>query len=142
MDPFLSHRLEDSIAYWGELWGLPKLAAATSLRVSTRFRRSLGSYRASRREITLAAWLVDEPTPLLDEVLCHEAAHAAVHLTYGTGKRPHGREWRDFMARAGVPARVRIPESELPPSRRSAGRPSADLPGAGFRSWFSVRVWS
>ena len=86
---------------------------------TARLRRSLGTYRASRAEITIAGWLVDEPTPLLDEVLCHEAAHAAVRLIHGDGVRPHGPEWRDFMAMAQMPARVRIPASELPCSRQS-----------------------
>ena len=120
MNPERMQLLRDSVVQWAQLWGVPGLGSAVALRISSRFQRSLGSYRASRAEITLAAWLVDGPTKLLEEVLCHEAAHAAVHLVHGDRVRPHGQEWRDFMARAEVPARVRIPASELPDSRRTA----------------------
>lgn len=120
MDPSRIRELRDSVGQWGRLWGVPRLDSEVSLRTSSRFRRSLGSYRASRAEITLAAWLVDGPTQLLDEVLCHEAAHAAVHLVHGNAVRPHGPEWKGLMARASMPARLRIPASELPDSRRSA----------------------
>jgi len=120
MDPARIRVLRESVVQWGRLWGVPRLGSEVSLRTSSRFQRSLGSYRASRAEITLAAWLVDGPTQLLDEVLCHEAAHAAVRLVHGDGVRPHGPEWRDFMALAEIPARVRIPASELPLSRQSA----------------------
>ena len=53
-----------------------------------------------------------------DEVLCHEAAHAAVRLLHGDWARPHGPEWRGLMALAGMPARVKIPASEIPVCRR------------------------
>jgi len=105
---------------WGALWGLPRLADSVSFRTSSRFRRSLGSYRANQNEIAIAAWLVEEDglASLREEVFCHEAAHAAVHLAFGRGPKPHGTEWRDFMARAGFEPRVRIPVSELPEARQ------------------------
>lgn len=99
---------------WARLWDVPQLAEDVTVAISSRFRSSLGSYRATRAEIKLAAWLIDGPRSILQEVLCHEAAHAAVHFRHGEGVKPHGQEWRDFMARAGVTARVRIPISELP----------------------------
>ena len=116
--------LRNLLAHWAQLWRVPRLSSEVALRASTRFRRSLGSYRASRTEISLAAWLVDGPANLLEEVLCHEAAHAAVHLVHGQRVRPHGPEWRDFMARAGVPARARIPASEIPDFRRTGLAPA------------------
>jgi predicted metal-dependent hydrolase len=105
MDPQRLRGLRNSLAHWAQLWRVPRLSRDVALRASTRFQRSLGSYRAKRAEITLAAWLVDGPAHLLEEVLCHEAAHAAVHLVHGDRVRPHGPEWRDFMARAGVDQR-------------------------------------
>ena len=130
--PFDSHMettgigdLRDSVVRWGQLWGVPELGSEVSLRLSTRFRRSLGTYRPSRSEITLAAWLMDGPAPLLDEVLCHESAHAAVFFMHGREARPHGREWQGLMARAEMPARLRIPTSELPDSRPVTPRANA-----------------
>jgi predicted SprT family Zn-dependent metalloprotease len=113
-------KLRDPIIHWARLWGIPHLGDEVGLRVSSRFRRSLGSYHARRIEITLAAWLIDGPANLLREVLCHEAAHAAVHYVHGDCVRPHGKEWRSFMEQAGVPGRVRIPASELPESQQVA----------------------
>jgi len=103
---------------WSELWGLRKLSDELTFRTSSRFRRSLGSYCARRNEITLADWLVEGPVALRDEVLCHEAAHAAVSLAFGRAPRPHGPEWRDFMTQAGFEPRVRVPFKELPESRQ------------------------
>jgi predicted SprT family Zn-dependent metalloprotease len=118
-----SRRLEGlrrSVADWARIWEVPQLGRDVTVRTSSRLKRSLGSYRASQAEVTVAAWLLDGPADLLREVLCHEAAHAAVRLTHGDGVRPHGREWRHFMALAGMPARVRIPASELPLPQQSA----------------------
>lgn len=112
--------LRKSVVRWAQLWELPQLGKKVGLRASSKFQRSLGSYRAGRAEITLAAWLIDGPSDLLEEVLCHEAAHAAVHLLHGERVRPHGPEWRSLMTHAGMPPRVRIPVSELPISRRTA----------------------
>jgi len=120
LDPERIQGIAGSLAHWAELWGVPSLRNRVALRTSSRFRRSLGSYRATHSEITLAAWLVDGPSALLEEVLCHEAAHAAVHFVYGERVKPHGPEWRDLMVKAGTPARVRIPVAELPESRQIA----------------------
>ena len=120
LDPDRMEELGQSVVQWAVLWGVPNLGNEISLRLSSRFRRSLGSYRASRAEITLAAWLVNGPADLLNEVLCHEAAHAAVHFVHGEHAKPHGNEWQRFMKQAEVPARVRIPTSELPRPHRIA----------------------
>ncbi|MFO0691758.1 MAG: hypothetical protein U0900_23890 [Myxococcota bacterium] len=138
---------------WATLWDVPLLAKSVRIRTSTRYRRSLGAYHPTRPQITLASWLVaddpgEPPHPLLDEVLCHEAAHAAVHLSVGRvggaggvgagsglrgglravlgigrGRRerprPHGPEWRAFMIAAGLEPRVRIPEALMPADVRA-----------------------
>ena len=111
--------LRVDILRWSALWDMPRMGAELRLRASSRMQRSLGSYRSARDEITLALWLFEAPPVLLEEVLCHEAAHAAVHRVHGRSVRPHGREWRGFMERAGLRPRVRIPFEELPESRRA-----------------------
>lgn len=112
--------LRPLVAGWGDLWGVSQLDHKVSLRVSSRLRCSLGNYRASSLRITLAAWLIDDASPLLAEVLCHEAAHAVVHMTHGTFVKPHGPQWKDLMAKATMPVRARIPSSELPLAQQSA----------------------
>ena len=116
--------LRARMGVWSTLWRIPCLDERVGLRTSSRLRRALGLYRPARTEITLAAWLLEEPGPLLDEVLCHEAAHAAVHLSHGSRVRPHGREWRGLMADAGYAPRIRIPEALIPESRRIERSPA------------------
>lgn len=137
--------LHARLAAWATLWETPLLAKSIGLRTSTRLRRALGTYSPARSQITLASWLLDDgtgesPHPLLHEVLCHEAAHAAVHLSVaeprpglrgglravlglGRGRRtrprPHGPEWRAFMIAAGLEPRVRIPEVLMPETVRA-----------------------
>ena len=131
LDALQIDALHSLLERWATLWRVPDLAKSVGLRSSTRLRRSLGNYRASRQQITLAAWLLDESCrALLEEVLCHEAAHAAVHLSrpragrwrWGRVRtvRPHGPEWRAFMEAAGHAPRVRIPESLMPNAVRVA----------------------
>jgi predicted SprT family Zn-dependent metalloprotease len=112
--------LEERIGVLGSLWGVPELATDVVLRTSSRLRTSLGIYRPDRGELTLAAWLLEGPEALLEEVFGHEAAHAAVHSLHGRRVRPHGSEWRGLMERAGLPPRVRLPWSALPAGRRVA----------------------
>jgi predicted SprT family Zn-dependent metalloprotease len=112
--------LRERLQRWGALWGVPALSQDIVLRTSSQLRISLGSYRAHRSELTLASWLLEGPEVLLEEVLCHEAAHAAVWALYGGGARPHGIEWRCLMEGAGFPPRVRVPWSALPAGRRVA----------------------
>lgn len=106
--------LDTFISDLGAIWGVPDFASSVSIRLSTRQRRTLGKYRARTAEITVAACLIEADDQLLREVLCHEAAHAAVRALHGAGLPPHGPEWRSLMAKAGFPARATIPLSDLP----------------------------
>lgn len=120
IDPRHLESLHALLEEWAALWRVPHLAKSVGLRTSSRLRRSLGTYRPARSQITLAAWLLeDAPRPLLEEVLCHEAAHAAVHLSCSGRVRPHGSDWRDLMLAAGRIPRVRIPELLLPKSQQA-----------------------
>jgi len=103
-----------AIPSWAEAWGVPGLEARISVGFSTRMTRSLGRCQPEQKRIRLASWLREAPAELLAEVLCHEAAHVAVHELHGRGCRPHGSEWRALMRAAGYDARTRIPEDALP----------------------------
>lgn len=50
----------------------------------------------------------------LAEVVPHEVAHYVVWRRHGWAVKPHGREWRAWMAVFGVPARARCPDLGLP----------------------------
>ncbi len=105
--------VDDLYAGW-ELGAPPEDLTIT---VSTRMKTALGRCRPERPEIRLAAFLLDGPPALLQEVLCHEVAHLAVHSRYGGTARPHGPEWRSFMVRAGFEPRLHIPTDRPRPPR-------------------------
>ena len=101
------------LAYWCRLWGVPKLKTGLRIAVSSRLRISLGSFNARQGQIRISSLLVDAPTPLLDEVLCHEAAHAAVAQLHKGRARPHGPEWRALIRVAGFEPHCRIREDAV-----------------------------
>ena len=108
---------------WARQWGVAGLESRLALQVSPRMFRSLGRCAPHKLELRVAAFLLDGPTELLDEVLCHEAAHAAVFELHGSAPKPHGQEWRALMDAAGFPARLRIPvPGELGARRKQEGR--------------------
>ncbi|MEZ4333066.1 MAG: SprT-like domain-containing protein [Myxococcota bacterium] len=108
-DPRTHSELHALLEGWAALWGVPDLAQAVGVRVSKRLRRSLGTYRPSSQQITLAAWLLDEaPRSLLEEVLCHEAAHAAVHLTEAAPAEREATEAGGGVAAEGAPSESRM----------------------------------
>jgi len=83
----------------------------------------LGLCTPAQTRLRIASFLLEAPSSLLNEVLCHEAAHAAVYELHGRHVRPHGSEWKDLMKLAGYIPRVRIPADELealPPAARRA----------------------
>jgi len=58
------------------------------VQTSKRLRTTLGRCRPQTGEIRIAAFLVDAPAHLLDEVVCHELAHAAAYALHGAGIPP------------------------------------------------------
>ena len=107
---------------WGRVWGVPDLATQVRLELSHRMRTSLGGFYARERLIRIADTLLEAPPHLLHEVLCHEAAHAAVEVLHGPGARSHGREWKELMRRVGLEPRVHVPGAELGGASQKAAR--------------------
>lgn len=93
----LTHRLEP----WFELWGLDSVAEQIEIEFSSRMTQSLGRCYPNRSLIRLAERLRNEPPAVLDEVLCHEAAHLAAFWLHGPAAKPHGKEWQDLVSLAG-----------------------------------------
>ena len=73
---------------------------------SPRMVKSLGRCDLRSKTIRLNPNLKGRRSRILLEVLCHEAAHIAVHEKYGPGSSPHGEEWRQYMRQAGFVPRV------------------------------------
>ena len=111
------------LAEWSSQWGLAGLEARVTLQFSSRMTRSLGRCYTERGLIRLSERLLEGPPSLLEEALCHELAHAAVHELNGKRCRPHGPEWKNLMRAAGYEPRVRFPAGTLPqPARRPKRR--------------------
>ena len=97
---------------WEEVWGVPGLLDSVTVEYSTRMRVSLGLCRPVQGRIRLAAGLRNGNAHLLEEVLCHELAHVAVHQLHGRRAKPHGPEWKSLLVKAGYEARVRVVEDD------------------------------
>ena len=107
---------------WSETWGVPDLRGEVRLELSHRMRSSLGGFYARERLIRIADTLLEAPPHLLQEVLCHEAAHAAVEILHGPSARSHGRQWKELMRRIGLEPRVHVPGAELGDASQRAAR--------------------
>ncbi|ABK17130.1 SprT family zinc-dependent metalloprotease [Syntrophobacter fumaroxidans] len=111
---------------WLHLWGLPGLDQHISIGFSARLRRALARCYPRRRRVILAASL-QEASPLLEEVLCHECAHLAAYELYGDACKPHGPEWARLMESAGFTPRRRVVLSK-----------SEIIPGKGRRQYVYI----
>lgn len=122
LPPALRRRLRR----WLGAWGTPQLAATLRVEFSPRLRRAFGRCYRQDRLIRLAASLRSSQSFLLAEILCHEAAHAAVWELHGASASPHGDEWKALMRMAGFRPRLRVPvvvrAESLPGLRASSSR--------------------
>jgi predicted SprT family Zn-dependent metalloprotease len=100
--------LRSKAQQWEELWGLPGMTESVTVEFSRRFRSSLGQCRPVQGWIRLAAHLETGNDDLLEEVLCHELAHVAVHRLHGRRVRPHGPEWKCLVSAAGFTPQARF----------------------------------
>jgi predicted SprT family Zn-dependent metalloprotease len=123
LETALPPRLHRRLDRWLHRWGTPSLASTLRVEFSPRMSRAFGRCYQEQRLIRLAASLGESQSYLLDEILCHEAAHAAVYETYGDLARPHGEEWEELMRMAGFEPRIRIPVAVRRPSRSAGDRP-------------------
>ncbi len=118
-----SSELRKRLSQLFELWGVTELSEEATVEFSTRMTRSLGRCYPTRSLIRIAARLRGEPPAILDEVLCHEAAHLAAFRLWGPTAKPHGREWQELVKKAGFPPatrlRVEAGSSLGPPKRKT-----------------------
>jgi SprT protein len=104
-------------------WKLDPKALRARVEFSPRLRTSLGVCYPEQRLIRLHPILAQpRHTELLEEVVCHEAAHIAAEIKAGKRVRPHGPEWKALVRQCGYePKRgIRVPGYEpikqTPPS--------------------------
>lgn len=102
----LTPALEADVLAWCTLWQVPELPGTLDIRFSGQLRTSLGRCHPVTGRIRLHDALKSGHDELLREVLCHEAAHAAVFAIHRRRLRPHGREWRALMKAAGFVPRA------------------------------------
>ncbi|MFN3231257.1 MAG: SprT-like domain-containing protein [Alphaproteobacteria bacterium] len=130
---------------WFDLWGCAGLDQRVTIAVNNRFQTTLGRYEHRDRRISIAAFLLEGPPALLEEILCHEAAHAAVAHLHPRRVKPHGAEWRALMRAAGYKARatMRVDDAgiTLPRRRKAAWRHSCPVCKASRNAGRPVRQW-
>ena len=116
-------KINDWLEEWARTWSMPELPQHTRFETSSRLKTSLGRCQPQSGRVRIHPALLDEPEAMLREVLCHEAAHVAVHLRHGRAASPHGKEWRQLMSDAGYQPRARIHVNGLSESMRAALTP-------------------
>jgi len=89
------------------VWGLADLSHCLDIKFSKQLRSTLGRTRIDLYRVRINTILTDASEELLDEVICHELAHIAVYKLYGATARPHGKEWRELLRRAGFRPRLK-----------------------------------
>jgi SprT protein len=109
---------EEWLAAWSTAWGLPELPFRVRIVFSGRLQSSLGRCAPGEGLIRLNPGLLEGPTGVLREVVCHETAHVATWLLYGRRARPHGAEWKELMRRAGYEPRARWAAASVPAAVR------------------------
>lgn len=98
---------------WAKIWETAALAEQAQIEWSSRLTRTLGRAYPRQMLIRLNARLREpQHATFLKEVLCHEAAHLAVHILHGRDAAMHGPEWKRLVELAGYTPRtgVHIPE--------------------------------
>jgi len=112
--PEIPESARECLSSLGVLWKIESLEDRVTVKYSERMVRSLGNCRPEAALIRLNKILAHARNKkIFREVLCHEAAHAAVFLLYGKRCRPHGPEWRSLILTAHYKPRTKIPEHEV-----------------------------
>lgn len=114
----ITDALRERLSSWAAAWRTPGLEKRIRLELSPRMRVALGRALPREKLVRINAAIVEHHPALVEEILCHEAAHVAVHELYRDYRQPHGPEWQELMRLAGFEPRVRMElASPLPGSR-------------------------
>jgi len=110
-------RLSKLATLWSSMWGCPSLFDETSVNLNRRLRRTVARHQRAHGTIELGPIFL-QLRARRPEVLCHELAHAAVHFKFASGKKPHSREWKNFVTQAGFAASTRMEVASTARSRQ------------------------
>jgi predicted SprT family Zn-dependent metalloprotease len=105
---------------WASIWRIPELRDVGKLQFNPRLTRTVARWVLATRCIEVGPRFF-ESNRNQTAILCHEYAHAAAMLRFGTAVRPHGPEWRHFVRAAGFKPVTRhrgMPAATRPPSQR------------------------
>ncbi len=99
-------RVFEKLKAWSVLWGYTLLPRTLNIEFLPSDHPDLGRCHFASNTIYLNASLLQlNQESLLEETLCHEAAHWMAFRRFGLGIEPHGPEWRDYMRKAGFKPR-------------------------------------
>lgn len=112
-------------------WSCPDLAAGTAVRFSSRLTRSVARADPLRSAITVSSKLPAEQA-IVDEVICHEAAHLLAFARVGRSEKPHGPTWQALVREGGHEPRLRLAAAFAgPDDSSSVGSGAGGGAGAG-----------
>ena len=117
--PPLNDQLHDAIVSWESTWHTPGLTNLTRVTFSPRLERSLGRCVPTTGRVSLTTRLRRGSRERLLETLCHEVAHVAAYMLYGSAARPHGPEWAALVRAAGFD-----PATHAQPRRGTSNTPN------------------
>ena len=93
---------------WSSCWGIVGVERSITVVSDRRFKRTLGRCYPKRGVIKIHPDVSTAPHRTFAAVLCHEAAHLAVHRLFGRAVAPHGREWATLVEAAGFSPSTRL----------------------------------
>lgn len=94
------------LATWERSWGTTDLASALRVVPNPRLTVTAGRCAPSKRVIELRPDVFASRSRVFAQVLCHEAAHLAVHQMYGRNEPPHGDHWSALVEAAGFEPKI------------------------------------
>ena len=86
---------------FARIWEVEAIANDVSISLSPSMSRSLGRTNVESKSIRLSFQLLDAPSELVREVVCHELAHIVDFVKLGSQGKAHGESWKQLVLKAG-----------------------------------------
>jgi hypothetical protein len=105
----------------GRFWQCPDLSCRVRIVYNPRMRTSIGQAHLHQGRVELNPLLLTEHPEEFIDTLVHELAHLVVFWRYGSGVRPHGREFLTLMRAVNLSGKA-THELDVEHLRRPRGR--------------------